>query len=135
MKKSNKVSIYIRLANKDKLKINKQKAELKKYCKSKNYDIYKIYIDNGFSGKTTNRPAFKKLLGEFGNKKINKIIVYDLSRLSRDLPELNWLINLFGNKGVELESVKEHISTLSASGKMFTRMLSIISEIGGLDEF
>ena len=36
--------------------------------------------------------------------------------------------------GIE-EMPKEFPYTLSASGKMFTRMLSIISEIGGLNEF
>lgn len=118
-----------------KKQVNKQREELKKYCKEKNYDIYKIYIDNGFSGRTTNRPAFQEMLGDFWDKEFNRVIVYDLSRLSRNISDLSWFINLFENKGVELESVKESLCTLSASGKMFSRILSMISEIGGSNAF
>ncbi|MEG0408545.1 MAG: recombinase family protein [Bacilli bacterium] len=135
MKRNNKVAIYIRVAHEDKAKVKEQKIRLKEYCKEKNYSIYNIYIDNGFSGRRTDRPAFRKMLGDFWDKKFNKVIVYDLSRLSRDISELSWFINLFGNKGVELESVKENLCTLSSSGKMFSRTLSLISEIGGSNAF
>lgn len=135
MKKSNKVAIYIRVAHEDKEKVKEQKVRLKEYCKEKNYSIHNIYIDNGFSGRRTDRPAFRKMLGDFWDKKFNKVIVYDLSRLSRDILELSWFINLFEKKGVELESIQEKLCTLSSSGKKFSKMLSMISEIGGSNAF
>lgn len=135
MKQNNQVAIYIRVAHENKEKVNGQKVELERYCKVKDYKIYNIYVDNGFSGRTTNRPAFREMLADFWNKKFRKIIVYDLSRLSRDISELSWFINLFAHKSVELESIKENLNSLSASGKMFSSVLTMISEIGGKNVF
>ena len=57
-----KVAIYCRVASKNRIEIKKQKEILKNYCNENNYEIYKIYIDNGYSGLDDNRPNYNKLL-------------------------------------------------------------------------
>lgn len=47
-------------------------------------NIIKEYIDDGYSGKSINRPALKKLLENVAHNKISIIIVKDFSRFSRD---------------------------------------------------
>jgi hypothetical protein len=47
--------------------IKLQNDELTSYSKSHNYEIYEKYIDFGFSGSTTERPALTKDGGSFGN--------------------------------------------------------------------
>ena len=43
---------------------------------------YTVFADKGFSGKNTNRPAFKNMLSHIRNKTIDRIIVYRIDRLS-----------------------------------------------------
>lgn len=64
-----KVGIYCRLSiedqdknNADSISIQNQKAMLSEYCRERNWDIYEIYIDDGYSGTDRNRPAFNRLL-------------------------------------------------------------------------
>ena len=53
---------------------------LTKYCKDNNFNVYKIYVDDGYSGLNYNRPAFDEMLGDIELGKINIVITKDLSR-------------------------------------------------------
>ena len=59
-------AIYCRLSKEDGFEesssIKTQKALLENYCKNNNYSIFDIYIDDGYSGTSFDRPAFNKML-------------------------------------------------------------------------
>lgn len=84
--------IYIRLSQEDKGKLYEsdsesvinQKEILKNYCLNNSFNLTGIYVDDGYSGTNFDRPGFKSLLEDIKNKKINLVIVKDLSRLGRD---------------------------------------------------
>ncbi|MBS7020390.1 MAG: recombinase family protein [Firmicutes bacterium] len=135
MEEKNTVAIYIRVGREDNKRVKEQERQLKAYCKTKNYSIYDIYIDNGFSGKKLDRPSFSRMMGDFWDKKFNKVLVFELASLSRDITELSWRLNLFKNKDVELESLKDNICSSSAMGKAFISILSLISEVCGENAF
>lgn len=86
------VGIYIRLSQEDKDKkyesdsesVINQKELLRSYVNSNNFNLVGEYVDDGFSGTDFERPGFKKLLNDIKNKKINCVVVKDLSRLGRD---------------------------------------------------
>lgn len=88
------VGIYIRLSQEDKDKDKKyesdsesvanQKELLRDYVKCHNYNLVNEYVDDGFSGTDFDRPGFQRLMQDIKDKKINCVIVKDLSRLGRD---------------------------------------------------
>lgn len=88
------VGIYIRLSQEDRDKDKKyesdsesvanQKELLRDYVKCHNYNLVNEYVDDGFSGTDFDRPGFQKLMQDIKDKKINCVIVKDLSRLGRD---------------------------------------------------
>lgn len=84
-----KCAIYCRLSkddgtNDDSSSIQTQKDALSKYAISNNYDIYDIYVDDGYSGTNFNRPAFKRMIEDIEKKCFKVILTKDLSRLSRN---------------------------------------------------
>ena len=97
------VGIYIRLSQEDKDKkyesdsesVINQKELLKNYVKNNNFNLVKEYVDDGFSGTDFERPGFKSLLEDINNKKINCVIVKDLSRLGRDHVMTGYYIETF----------------------------------------
>ena len=67
------------------------------------------YVDDGYSGTNFERPAFKRLIEDVKKKKINCIIVKDLSRLGRNYIETGrYLEKIFPFLGVRFIAVTDH---------------------------
>ena len=88
-------ALYLRLSKEDDKKggmkieddsesIKNQKALLENFAKEQNINIYDIYIDDGYSGTSFQRPDFERMLSDIGAKKINMVLTKDMSRLGRD---------------------------------------------------
>ena len=51
--------------------LSEQEKKLRKFCKFKGYEIYKVYEDAGISAKNDKRPAYQEMLQDIKDKKIN----------------------------------------------------------------
>lgn len=81
--------LYCRLSKDDDLRgeslsIGTQRSILLDYCISQEIEVYKIYVDDGYSGLNFERPGFKEMLSDIDSGHINMVITKDLSRLGRD---------------------------------------------------
>lgn len=127
-----KVAIYCRVASKNRIEIKKQKEILKNYCNENNYEIYKIYIDNGYSGLDDNRPNYNKLLNDLKKNMFDTIIVRDMSKLGRSIIKLEKVIKLLENNNCNLICLNEDINSKNAVGKILLRCISLLPNmIGG----
>ena len=97
------VGIYIRLSQEDKDKkyesdsesVINQKELLRSYVKNNNFNLYGEYVDDGYSGTNFDRPGFQKMLDDIKQKKINCVVVKDLSRFGRDHVMTGYYIETF----------------------------------------
>lgn len=89
---------YIRLSlrNKDFFgSIENQKLIIEEWGRQHQIPIMRYYIDNGFSGKQFNRPAFQEMLQVIQKDKIDCIVVKNLSRLGRDYITVGYSLEMF----------------------------------------
>ena len=125
--------LYPRVSTEDQSRfghsLDEQEDRLKKLCEFKDYEIYKIYREEGVSAKDTNRPKFKEMIQDMKDGKINKIIVYKLDRLTRSIQDLENICKMLEEYNCDLESVAEEINTGNANGKFFIRMLTILAQL------
>ena len=76
--KNYSVGLYIRLSREDENKtdvsesITNQKSLLLQYVKENNLRVYDIYIDDGYSGTTFDRPGFNRLINDIENKLVKQ---------------------------------------------------------------
>lgn len=97
------VGIYIRLSQEDKDKkyesdsesVINQKELLRSYVKNNNFNLSGEYVDDGYSGTDFDRPGFQKMLEDIKMKKINCVVVKDLSRFGRDHVMTGYYIETF----------------------------------------
>ncbi len=113
-----KSAIYCRLSKDDEqvgesVSIETQKMMLIDYCEDHKYEIYDIYVDDGFSGLNYDRPAFIRLLNDIDAGKVNLVITKDLSRLGRDYIQTGYFTDIYFNKKrVRYIAVNDGIDTL-----------------------
>ena len=85
--KTYNVGIYCRLSNDDErdgesVSIENQKLLLQNYVRQRGWNEIDTYIDDGYSGTNFDRPGVKRLIEDAKAKRINVILVKDLSRLA-----------------------------------------------------
>lgn len=112
--KKNKVAIYCRLSRDDgevneSSSITNQKEMLIEYAKNNNWEIYEVYIDDGYSGGNFNRPSWNKLLKDLRDKNFNILITKDLSRLGRNYLETGYYTEeFFPNNNIRYIAVNDN---------------------------
>ena len=84
------VAIYLRLSrddqsgNAESMSISHQRDMLNSYCDERGWQVYDIYIDDGFSGTNFERPGFQRMIEDIKSGHINVVLTKDLSRLGRN---------------------------------------------------
>ena len=113
--KDYKAGIYLRLSKEDTNTNNSIEAQRDitlKYAKEHNINVINEYVDNGYSGIIDSRPALNKMTIDILRKKIDMVIVKDLSRLTRDKNKTGYYTEIFfPDNEVRLVSVTEFIDS------------------------
>ena len=125
--------IYIRVSTEEQAKegysIRAQMEKLKSYADIKDWQVYKVYSDEGISGKDIEgRPAIREMIADVENGKINNVLVYKIDRLTRSTKNLIELVDLFNHHHCAFNSLNESIDTSSATGRMFLKIVGIFAE-------
>ena len=134
MDKFNKVALYVRVSTTSQLEegysIEEQKAKLESYCDIKDWHIYKVYTDGGFSGSTTERPALEQLIKDAQSKLFDTVLVYKLDRLSRSQKDTLYLIeDIFLKNNIEFVSLLENFDTSTPFGRAVIGLLSVFAQL------
>lgn len=123
-----KVAIYLRVSTKDQTTLN-QELLLEDYCKRNEYEIYKIYKDEGISGSKTSRAGLDIMLQDMRHKYFEAIIVWKLDRLGRSTQHLLQILEELNNKNVRLICTDMNIDTGTSQGKFFFTIIGAFAEL------
>ena len=134
MNEINKVALYVRVSTTSQMEegysIEEQKAKLESYCDIKDWHIYKVYTDGGFSGSTTERPALEQLIKDAQSKLFDTVLVYKLDRLSRSQKDTLYLIeDIFLKNNIEFVSLLENFDTSTPFGRAVIGLLSVFAQL------
>lgn len=110
--------------------IEEQTARLEAYCSAKGWTLLHTYIDGGYSGGNTDRPALQEMLRAIKENKIDAVVVYKLDRLSRSQKDTLTLIEdeLLAN-GTDFVSINENFDTSTPFGKAMIGILSVFAQL------
>ena len=127
------VGCYVRVSTDNQLEnysIEEQIERLKAYCAAKDWNIYNIYTDGGYSGGNINRPALAQMLRDIQDNKIDMVVVYKLDRLSRSQKDTLMLIeDAFLKNQVDFVSISENFDTSTPFGRAMIGILSVFAQL------
>jgi DNA invertase Pin-like site-specific DNA recombinase len=138
-KKDYTVAIYCRLSKDDgkttdSSSIQTQRDMLTRYVREQGWSIGDLYIDDGYSGLTFERPEFKRMISDIEDGKINLVITKDLSRLGRNYLETGVYIEVFfPERGVRYIALNDGVDTLNNANTDITPFKNILNEMYAKD--
>lgn len=123
------IAAYIRVSTDDQNTAG-QEAEVKAWLDRNAIKLESVeWLVDHESGKTTNRPAFKKLQEGIKAGQVNTVVCYKLDRLSRKMIDGMTLVADWASKGVRVVSVTQHIDLSGVMGQMMATMLFGFAQI------
>lgn len=135
-----KAGLYLRLSREDEgeedsQSILNQKEFLINHCIKNSYKIIDIYIDDGYSGTTFDRPGFNHLLQAIENKDINTVLTKDLSRLGRDYIITGYFTeHFFPSHSIRYIAVNDNIDTArDTAGNDLTPFRAVFNDLYAKD--
>ena len=131
----NKITaLYCRLSQEDELKgdsnsIQNQRAILEKYAKDNGFENIEVFVDDGYSGVSFNRPDFQRLLEMMEQGKVAVLITKDLSRLGRNYIEVGQYTEmLFPRWDVRYIAINDNYDSLYSEGNELAPFKNLFNE-------
>ena len=127
-------ALYCRLSRDDELQgdsnsIKNQKNILLKYAQDNRFPNTQFFVDDGYSGTTFERPAWKELMEYVEDGKVATVIVKDMSRLGRDYLRVGYYTEVvLPGADVRFIAVNNGVDSATQEGSDFTPFLNIINE-------
>lgn len=130
------IAIYYRVST-DRQDFKSQKLAVENWLETLSEDKKPkrqlTFMDEGISGKTTNRPGFKEMLDAAYAGKIDTIVVYRLDRFSRHATTAIRLILSLDDAGVAFVSVTQPVLNLGHENPFRRTMLAAFAEIAEIE--
>jgi DNA invertase Pin-like site-specific DNA recombinase len=113
---------YIRVSTEEQARdghsIGTQRAQLRKYCELRGYDLVDVVTDKGVSGSTRfeRRAGGKAVIGRLARSEADGIVVQRLDRAFRQTIDGLMTAEWFDRRGLTINSVHELIDTSTSFG-------------------
>ncbi|MEK4826684.1 recombinase family protein [Niallia sp. FSL W8-0951] len=129
-----RVAIYCRVSTEEQAtegySISAQLQTLRQYTQLYGWEIAEEYVDEGISGKNiSGRPAMQKLISDVEKDKFQAVLVWKISRLSRNMLDTLTLLDKFEDYGVKFISYSENFDTGSPIGRLVVQLMASIAEM------
>jgi len=126
-----RAAIYTRVSTEDQAKegfsLDAQLEKLRSYCKARDWIIAGEYIDEGYSGRKTRRPAYKKMMEEID--KWDALLVIKMDRIHRNSKNFMLMMEDLNKKGKEFVSMMESLDTSTAMGRFVMDIIQRIAQL------
>jgi len=119
------IRVYCRCSHEDQ-DLQSQKHELSKWVKMQDEAI-EWYEDEGFSGLTLDRPAWKKLMADL--RAGDKLVVYAVDRVCRDLLHFLTVVRQLQARRVTFFSLREAVDISTPFGEAMLEILAVFAKL------
>jgi site-specific DNA recombinase len=126
-----RAALYARVSTEDQAKegfsIAAQVKRLNAYCKARGWTVAGEYVDEGHSGRSIERPAYKSMMSEID--KWDVLVVLKMDRIHRNSVNFTLMMNLLKDSGKEFNSMQESFDTTTAMGRFVMDIIQRIAQL------
>ena len=123
------VAIFLRVSTAHQTTEN-QRIELYEVCERNNWNIVEEYDEtvSGTKGQS-DRDELNRMMIDASRKKFDKVVVWSVDRLGRNMKHLVSTLSQLKDLGIDLYSYKQGIDTSTTMGLSFYYMVGIFAEL------
>ncbi len=126
-----KVAIYTRVSTEDQAKegysLEAQMKKLRAYCISRDWEISKEYVDDGYTGRNTRRPGYQKMFEDI--KLWDGVLVLKMDRIHRNSKNFMQMMDFLKKHNKEFVSSQESFDTSNAMGRFVMDIIQRIAQL------
>ena len=128
-------AVYIRVSTANQVEhgygLAAQQDRLLAYCAAFGWDVapHHIYVDGGYRGSSTDRPAYQQMLAAAQAGDIKRIVSCKLDRLSRNVRDFLGLVDELGSLGCHLALISEQFDSGTPQGRFALTMFASLAEL------
>ncbi len=127
----NKAALYCRVSTEDQAKegfsLAAQRERLEAYCLAKSWTVEKVYVDDGYSGRTDDRPAYQTMMREKDQWEI--LVVLKMDRIHRNSKNFTLMMERLRDWDKEFTSMQESFDTTTAMGRFVMDIIQRIAQL------
>lgn len=105
--------------------IEYQMRKITEYCDKNGIEIVRRYADEAYSGTNMNRPAFRQLCEDARSHAFQAVVIYDITRGSRDISDWFSFRKEMAVIGVQVISVEDNIGDIMNPSSFLQEFISV----------
>lgn len=126
-----RAALYARVSTEDQavegFSLDAQVKKLEAYCGQEGFDVVGRFIDDGYSGRNTRRPAYKQMLDEIDSWDV--LVVLKMDRIHRNSVNFTQMMGVLRKKNRDFVSVYDKFDTVSTMGRFVMDIMQRIAQL------
>ena len=126
-----RAALYTRVSTEDQAKegfsLDAQLKRLTAYCKSRGWESAGVYVDDGYSGRTVNRPAYTEMMASMDSWDV--LLVMKMDRIHRNSVNFAMMMDDLNANKKEFNSMQEKFDTTNAMGRFVMDVIQRIAQL------
>lgn len=129
--KISRVALYTRVSREEQAEegysLDSQLDHLRDYCRARDWTIAGEYVDPGFTGRNTNRPAYRKMLEEMD--RWDALVIIKMDRIHRNQRNFTDMMVTLRKNNKEFVSMSESYDTSNAMGRFLMDFIQRLAQL------
>tara|TARA_E500000331_G_scaffold75119_1_gene70291 strand:+ start:2162 stop:2860 length:699 start_codon:yes stop_codon:yes gene_type:complete len=123
-----KIVSYLRVSTAKQTSTEEQQGIIQGWVKANGHKLYKVIVDKGVSGSTTERDGYKELLQLIENKEVDAVVGWEISRIGRGMINTLKLLKLCMDKKIALIGIGDNCDSRTQIGRTQIKLLMVLYE-------
>ncbi len=120
-----RAAAYARFSTDKQCSTEVQLQKITDFCKRNNISLEAIYVDEGLTGTNMNRSGFNDMLNAASSKEFDCVVIYDITRGSRDVADWFNFRKHMAKTGVQVISTQDKIGDITNPNDFLQELLSV----------
>lgn len=126
-----RAALYARVSTEDQategFSLDAQMKRLESFCAARGWEVVARYRDEGFSGRSTDRPAYMEMMSNLDSW--DTVVVLKMDRIHRNSMNFTQMMTFLNENGKDFNSVMEKFDTSTAMGRFVMDTMQRIAQL------